>query len=267
MTATPLPTAARPDTPRPVRFPRIVAHRGASGAAPENTLAAFRLAAAQGARGVEFDVSLLGDGTPVVCHDATLDRCTNRTGPIAAIGLGDLAGIDAGCRFGPAFAGERLPTLAAVLALLGELGLAANLEMKAHGAAPGPLAAAVAREVQRHGWTQTRLTVSSFDHGELVALRRLMPGCPLAVLYEAPAPDWRGFLASLDAEAMHLGHAELDAGILAAAAADGRTVRVYTVNDPASVLAFRDAGLGGLFTDHPPRFLGDPDWRAWDVRD
>lgn len=257
-------TRARPDTPRPRDPGRVIAHRGASGAAPENTLAAFRLAAEQGARWVEFDVSLLGDGTPVIWHDPTLDRCSDATGPLGSIGAADLAGIDAGSWFSPAYAGERIATLEAALDLLGALGLGANLEMKAHDAAPGLLAEAVATALGQRDWAASRMTVSSFDHGELVALRALMPRMPLAALYEAPAADWRAFLAMLDAEAIHLDHQHLNTAILSAAQADGRLVRVYTVNDPSGVEAFRDAGLAGLFTDHPLRFLGKARWRDWD---
>ena len=87
---------------------RIVAHRGASRVAPENTLAAFREAAAQGARWIEFDVSLLGDGTPVIFHDPTLDRCTDATGPLGtgvatrAAGAGGGVDVEGGCCCGPA---------------------------------------------------------------------------------------------------------------------------------------------------------------------
>ena len=123
----------RPDTDTPGR---IVAHRGASRAAPENTLAAIRLASRQGARWLEFDTSLLGDATPVLHHDATLDRCTGATGPLDRLAAADLAGIDAGGWFGAQFAGEPLATLAQALDLFEELGLSANLEMKPHTAAP-----------------------------------------------------------------------------------------------------------------------------------
>ena len=106
---------------------RIVAHRGASRAAPENTLIAFRLAARQGARWLEFDVSLLGDGTPVLHHDRTLDRCTDGTGRLDRLTAADLAGIDAGRWFGAQYTGEPLATLEQALDLIGELDLSANL--------------------------------------------------------------------------------------------------------------------------------------------
>jgi len=97
---------------------RIVAHRGASRIAPENTLAAFRLASRLGAHWLEFDVSLLGDATPVLHHDATLERCTDATGPLDRLAVADLAGIDAGGWFGVQFAGEPLATLAPALDLI-----------------------------------------------------------------------------------------------------------------------------------------------------
>jgi glycerophosphoryl diester phosphodiesterase len=79
----------------------VIAHRGASGAAPENTLAAFELAARQGADAFELDVRLTGDGVPVVLHDPTLERTTDHSGPLAALRVGDLSDIDAGFTFSP----------------------------------------------------------------------------------------------------------------------------------------------------------------------
>lgn len=249
-----------PDTDAPGR---IIAHRGASRVAPENTLGAFRAAARQGAGWIEFDVSLLGDGTPVLHHDATLDRCTDRSGPLAELRAADLAGIDAGGWFGPAFAGEPLATLDAALELIGALGLSANLEMKPHGAPPGPVAEAVAAELGRRSWSAARILVSSFEPGALAALRRLMPGQPLAALYEAPPDDWPEVLAGLGAASLHVWHEALDPALLARARAEGVRLRVYTVNDPARLAPFREAGLAGVITDHPPLFLVDPDWAAW----
>ena len=146
----------------------IVAHRGASRVAPENTLAAFRLAAGQGARWFEFDVSQLGDGTPVLHHDATLDRCTDATGPLDRRIAADLAGIDAGRWFGTQFTGEPLATLEQTLDLIEELDLSANLEMKPHGAAPEPMVRAVASALDRRPWARARIVVSSFDLGALL---------------------------------------------------------------------------------------------------
>lgn len=251
------------DRPRPDGPARLVAHRGASRAAPENTLPAFDAAARTGARWVEFDVSLLGDGTPVLCHDATLDRCTDATGPLSAIGRADLAGIDAGAWFGPAFAGTRMPTLDAALDHLGAAGLSGNLEMKPQDADPGPLAAAVAQALAARPWTRTRLTVSSFEAGALDAFRTLDRETPVALLYGHPPEDWPERAEALAAEGMHVVRPALDADLRAAALAEGVALRVYTVNDLAELRDQRGPGLDAVITDDPALFLTDADWAAW----
>lgn len=255
----------RPDTggPDAAGRGRIVAHRGASRVAPENTLAAFRLAAAQGARWIEFDLSLLGDGTPVLHHDETVDRCTDRTGALNAMGAGDLAGIDSGSWFGPQFAGEPLATLAAALDLIGAMGLYANLEMKTHGGPPEPIAGKVAAALGERPWTARRVLVSSFRLGALAELRMLMPGQPIAVLYNDPPADWPDALAALGACSLHIRHNFLSKEILSEARALGFHVRVFTTNEPGRMAPFREDGLTGVFTNHPPLFLDDPDWAAW----
>jgi glycerophosphoryl diester phosphodiesterase len=250
----------RPDTSTPGH---IVAHRGASRIAPENTLIAFRLAARQGARWLEFDVSLLGDGTAVVHHDATLERCSDAAGPLDQLTATDLAGIDAGRWFGVQFAGEPLATLGQALDLIAELGLSANLEMKPHGAPPEPMAQAVAAALDNHPWARARILVSCFNLGALEVLRRLMPDQPLAVLYKNPSADWPEVLAALRACSLHIWHEFLTKEILAQAQEHGYHLRVYTINEPPLMEPFRDGGLTGVITDHPPLFIDDPAWTAW----
>lgn len=242
---------------------RVIAHRGASRIAPENTLSAFRLAAGLGARWLEFDVSPLGDGTPVVHHDQTLDRCTDATGPLERLTAADLAGIDAGQWFGRRFRGEPLATLEQALDLIAELGLSANLEIKPQDAPPQPIARAVADALARRAWTRDRILVSSYHIGALEALRRVMPDQPLAVLYDDPPADWPAVLTALDACSLHIWHEFLTAAILTRAREHGFHVRVFTVNEPPRMRRFRAAGLTGVITDHPPLFLDDPAWAAW----
>jgi len=250
----------RPDTDT---SGRIVAHRGASRDAPENTLAAVRLASRQGARWVEFDVSLLGDGTPVLHHDPTLERCTDATGPLDRLTGADLAGIDAGSWFGEQFAGEPIATLEQALDLIGELDVSANLEMKPHKAAPEPIARAVVEALDSRPWARARVLVSSFNLGALEALRRLIPDQPLAVLYRNPPTDWPEALTALGACSLHIRHERLTREILTLARAHGVHVRVFVINEPPRMEPFRATGLAGVITDHPPLFLDDPAWAAW----
>ena len=256
-------SAGRPAEPAAGALGRIVAHRGASRVAPENTLAAFRAAAAAGAGSVEFDACLLGDGTAVIHHDPTLDRCTDAAGPLSAIGRDDLDRIDAGAWFGPGFAGERVPLLDEGLDLIAALGLSANLEIKPQGAAPGAVAAAVATALAVRPWTARRVLVSSFDHAALTELCTHLPRQPVAPLWEQPPEDWPRAVAALGAQAMHMDHRHLTETHLAIAAAAGIALRVYTVNDPAGFAPFRRPGLAGVITDEPAAFLADPGWARW----
>ena len=104
-------------------IPRLIGHRGAAAAAPENTLASLRKAKELGASWVEFDVKLTRDGCPVLIHDERLERTTSGRGEVALTTLEELQKLDAGGWFAPAFRGERVPTLEAALALCAELGL------------------------------------------------------------------------------------------------------------------------------------------------
>jgi glycerophosphoryl diester phosphodiesterase len=112
-----------PDRPAPFAFTgpaEIVAHRGYSARAPENTLIALELALRAGADAVEFDLHAASDGTPVLFHDATLNRTTDGTGPVSGRHPEQLARLDAGSWFGPAFTGEPIPTLEATLRQIGD---------------------------------------------------------------------------------------------------------------------------------------------------
>ena len=111
-------------------LPPVIGHRGAAGMAPENTLAALRRAHALGCRWVEFDVRLTRDGELILLHDDRLERTTNGCGIARALSLSAIRRFDAGSWFDPAFTEERVPTLAQAIAVLSELGLGANVELK-----------------------------------------------------------------------------------------------------------------------------------------
>jgi len=147
--------------------------------------------------------------------------------------------------------------------LIDALDLSANLEMKPHDAPPEPMARAVATALAGREWTRQRILVSSFDLGSLEALRRLMPKQPLAVLYEDPPNSWPEILAGLDACSLHIWYEFLTMEVLAKAREQGFHVRVYTINEPPRMAPFREHGLTGIITDHPPLFLSDGAWRIW----
>ncbi|MFN2146831.1 MAG: glycerophosphodiester phosphodiesterase, partial [Anaerolineales bacterium] len=112
--------------------PLVIAHRGASAFAPENTLSAFTLAVKQGADAIELDAKLTADGRVVVYHDLTLDRTTSGKGKLAEKSLAELKRLDAGSFMGQEFRGERIPTLDEVFETVGDT-LLINVELTNYG--------------------------------------------------------------------------------------------------------------------------------------
>lgn len=150
----------------------IVAHRGAAVLAPENTLAAFQAAIAQGVDFLETDVQLTADGVPVLMHDAELDRTTNGRGLLAAHTLEQVRALDAGSWFAPEFAGERIPTLEEFVALLGPAPTRAFIELKGEWA-PEQVGGVI--ELLRAAQLAHRVVLASFELPVLEAVRQQAP--------------------------------------------------------------------------------------------
>ena len=231
-------------------YPRHVAHRGAGKLAPENTLAAFRHGASFGYRRFEFDVKLSGDGRPVLLHDATLDRTTNGQGRADALTLGEIAMLDAGSWHSPAYAGEPVPTLAAIARYTRANGFFVNIEIKPVPGAEWRTGAAVALDAQAL-WAGSDVLplLSSFSEESLEAARKAAPGLPRALLLDKLPPDWLERLRRLDCVALDANHRELTAEVIQAAHAAGFRVACYTVNDPARATELLSWGLDALITD------------------
>lgn len=231
----------------------VIAHRGASGAAPENTLAAFRRAVAMGAAMIELDVQLSRDREVVVIHDDTVDRTTDGRGPVAALDYRTLRRLDAGSWFGREFAGERIPSLAEVLA---EVPIALNVELKAGGGAD--LARRVYDTVRNAGALE-RVVFSSFEDDALRRLRNLDRDIDLAVLRSrGTIGHARRAAQRVAATALHLRNASGWLRHLRDEPVREYTIRIWTVNSMEEWRKFETVGASGLFTDHPDRFLHKP---------
>lgn len=238
-----------------LEIPRIIGHRGACAYAPENTLASIRKAAAQGARWVEFDVRLTREGDLVLMHDDDVRRTTNGRGRVLDFGRADLAALDAGSWFGGAFAGERVPTLAETIALLAELGLGANIEIKTGKPEARATAEALARILAAHWRAAAPPLISSFEVPALEAMQAIAPQWPRGLLLKEIGGDWRGMLDRLGAATLNIDHRPLDARTVALARQAGRPVLCYTVNDPARARRLFDWGVSAVFTDRPDALL------------
>ena len=241
----------------PFLVPRIIAHRGACGHAPENTLAALSEAAALGATWVEFDVKLTGDGEAVLIHDDDLDRTTDGTGLVAERTLADLRGLDAGGWFSEAFRGQRIPTLGEAMALLGRLGLGANVEIKPSPGREEETARVVAGILERD-WPASLPVplLSSFQSLSLAAARHAVPALPRALLAKAVPADWKDLLAELGCQALHCDHRKLKRSVAQAVRAAGYPVRCYTVNDLKRAKTLFQWCVETVITDYPDRLRG-----------
>jgi glycerophosphoryl diester phosphodiesterase len=230
-------------------IPPVIGHRGAAAHAPENTLAGFRKARALGCRWVEFDVRLAANGGLAVIHDATLTRTTGTEGRVADRTLDELARLDPGD-------GGGVPSLAQVLDLLAELGLGANVEVKADGpeaSVTGALAAIACEQARRrHGLD---LLLSSFSPAALAAARGAAAGLPRGLVCDAPGRDWRPTMAALGCVSLHVHRRCADRALAEAVHGAGLRLLAYTVNDPARARALIAQGVDSVFSDAPDRIM------------
>ncbi len=231
--------------------PLIWAHRGASKDAPENTLAAFLLAAHQGADGVELDAQLCASGEVVVFHDTSLARTAGAPGLLAEASWSDLGKLDLGSRRGPEWRGERIPLLAAVLAETPR-SLLINIELKCERPDDRGLTAEVVRLVREAG-AEERVLLSSFNPLCLARARSLAPSLPRALLFE-PEQSWplRHAMTApmLDLIALHPAH-ELATPSAVKRWRANYTLACWTVDDLVLAEDLWKRGVSGLITNRP----------------
>ena len=235
-------------------YPRWIAHRGAGRLAPENTLAAFALGHAQGYRMFECDVRLSADGHPFLLHDDRLERTTDGAGEALALNWAALSRLDAGAWHSPRFAGERLPTLRAVLAFCAHHDCALNVELKP---APGDArrtGAVVAAEIARDWTGALPPLLTSFDTSALEAAAEAAPALPRGLLLERFAAGWRETAQRLGCVAVVAEHKAWTPQSATAARSAGLCTLAYTVNDDAQASRLLALGLDGLITDRVDHF-------------
>jgi glycerophosphoryl diester phosphodiesterase len=224
--------------------------------APENTLAGLRKAHEFGARWVEFDVRLSGDGRCILLHDDTVNRTSNGKGPASLLSLAELQKFDAGAWFAPAFAGERIPSFEAVIALLGELGLGANVEIKPAAGDEVATARATVEILRRH-WPRTLPPplLSSFAPLALEAARDAAPEIARGHLFGRLPGNWEEQADRLGCVTIHCDQKHLTRGAVRAVLDAGYPLLAYTVNDPARAREIIGWGAASVFTDCPDRVI------------
>jgi len=233
--------------------PLNLAHRGASAYAPENTLAAFRLAAEMGADGIELDAKLSRDGAIVVMHDATLDRTTSGSGRVSDLALSQLKALDVRPAFHGAAGGERIPTLAEVVDTVGDR-LIVNIELTNYTSRRDGLEDRMVEFVYHDGLID-RVMISSFSPLALRRVKRAASRLVCGLLYPAGGGVFfrHAWLARLipGLEAQHPHFSLVDLAFVRRLHGRGQKVNTWTVNEEADMRRLSAAGVDAIMTDRP----------------
>lgn len=234
----------------------VIAHRGYSGEAPENTLAAFKKAIEAGCDMLEFDIHFSKDRQIVVIHDETLERTVNAQGRVSDHTLADLKKFDAGFWFSPDFKGERIPTLQEVLNLAkGKILVNIEIKSPSHGYySVTELAEQALKEVKKAEMLK-EVIFSSFNPAALEKILEIEPRAYVAILFHR---DWN-FVQEITRgksfEVLNLRKDFLTPEKIARIKGLGFMVNVYTVNEEAELRKFVEWGVNGIITNYPGRLL------------
>jgi glycerophosphoryl diester phosphodiesterase len=229
--------------------PLVIAHRGASLRAPENTMAAFRLAVDLGADGIEFDVKLTQDDHVVIHHDMTLERTTNGSGKVKDLSLSEIKKLDAGSSFAPEFSGESIPTL---LELLDEFGdqILLNIELTNYDAPFDPLPEKVLALLERIEHHDTIL-LSSLNPFALRKINQLNSGIRTAFLVGPGAPGWARTLLKVITpyQDFHPHKSLVTRTMVESLHRSNGRLNTWTVNEHDEMIALLRLGVDGIITD------------------
>ena len=229
-----------------------IAHRGASGYAPENTLAAFRRAVAQGISFIETDLHLTRDAHLVAIHDETADRTTNGQGPIQNMTLAEVRRLDAGSWFASEFMGERIPTLDDILEFARKNDIVFYLELKPTGFWGGEHALI---SQLRNTTEIARSVILSFDPVILGNLRKLEPTLMTGLLLDGTISDPFEKAVEIGARQLAVRGDLVTPNFIHRARSLDLQVVCWTVNSPAHMRMLITAGVDGIMTDYPDRLL------------
>lgn len=229
-----------------------IAHRGASGYAPENTLAAFRRAVAQGATFIETDLHLTRDAHFIAVHDETVDRTTNGQGAVHQMTLAELRRLDAGSWFASEFMSERIPTLEEILEFAKKNDVVFYLELKPNGFWGGEHALISAL---RSSSEIARSVIISFDPAILASLRKIEPTLMTGLSYDGSIEKPFDKALEIGARQLVVRGNLVTPNFLQLARKQDLQVVCWTVNSPAHMRMLASAGVDGIMTDYPDRLL------------
>ena len=233
-----------------INTPLIIAHRGASKQAPENTMRAFQRALELGAGGIELDVQLSADGHLVIIHDETLDRTSNGKGMVGDRTLEELKALDFGSWFSHEFKDERIPTLDELLWFISGWDGLLNIEIKNGPVFYTGIEKAVADVVKKYKRTNHTI-VSSFNHYSLVEIRKYEPEIKIAPLYMAGLYEPWEYARSIGAIAIHPLFYNIVPEVMKGCKQNNIMVNPFTVDQPEYIKSMAEAGVDSIITNVP----------------
>lgn len=242
--------------PKQTILNELVAHRGASEHAPENTMAAFNLAQQQGAQWLEFDVSTAGDSTPIIMHDATTERCGDKHFTLNELNKYNIKTIDVGAWFHDEFTGERIPLFVEVLEWLRGNNMRANVEIKRHTHQRDTAAFVqpIIKALLDYQELWPRLLVTSFDKQSLDYCMAHAPELELGSLFDELPENWLALTQHWGASTLHINYMQLSESMLIEAQRHKIVVRCYTPKSYEDVEPYLHMGLTSVIVNSPTDF-------------
>jgi len=237
------------------QLPELIAHRGASGYAPENTISSVMMAKELGIKWVEFDVMLSACGEPVIIHDVKINRTTNGRGRVHQMTYDELSQFDAGSWFSSSYKDHKIPSLKAMINCLKDNGLRAVIELKPY---PGQeqLTAKKTFDLILDVWPQglEHIIFASFQIDALKAIRQCCDKQAIGYGIHRWHRNWLDDIKALGCVSVHVNHWILNQRRTKALKGTGAHLLSYTVNNPKRALKLFKWGIDGIFSDFPDRF-------------
>ncbi|CAM4265507.1 glycerophosphodiester phosphodiesterase [Paenibacillus tarimensis] len=234
--------------------PLIIAHRGASLFAPENTMAAFHKAVEMDADMIELDVRLTKDGIPVVIHDPKVNRTTSGRGKVSGMTYKQLRELDAGKHFRQAFAAERIPSLAEVLDTFSP-GTPLLIELKDPKQSPGieEIIAGMLKKRRLDNSAVSGIVVQSFDRSSMQKLKVLLPRLSIGLLVTRAGKLKKSELKKISQYADYINPSRkgLSTWTIRLIQSSGMQVYVWDIRSERQAVAVIKAGADGIMTKDP----------------
>ncbi|HHW56390.1 MAG TPA: glycerophosphodiester phosphodiesterase [Clostridia bacterium] len=234
--------------------PLVIAHRGDSKNAPENTLASFKRTLEMEADGIELDVQLTKDGQLVVIHDERVDRTTDGIGFVKDFTLKELKRLDAGIKFDKKFSGERVPTLYEVFELIGHKNFLVNIEIKSGIVLYPGIEEKLVKAIEDYDF-EDRVIISSFNHYSLRDVRKMAPELKIGLLYQCGLVEPWHMAIRMEAYSLHPFYFNIIPELVEGCKKNNIKLFPWTVDRKEDMEMMIKAGVDGIITNDPETLI------------